>query len=55
MLANALAVLAARERNSVASATFLTTLIDFGDTGIGVFIDESLCAAARCRWGGAGS
>lgn len=42
MLANALAVLAARGEEPVASATFLTTLIDFADTGIlDVFIDEN--------------
>lgn len=41
MLANALAVLAARGQKPVASATFLTTLIDFADTGIlDLFIDE---------------
>lgn len=42
MLANALAILAARGQEPVASATFLTTLIDFADTGIlDVFIDEN--------------
>jgi len=41
ILSNALAVLAARGEKPVASATFLTTLIDFTDTGIlDVFIDE---------------
>ncbi|WP_409559776.1 class I poly(R)-hydroxyalkanoic acid synthase [Hydrogenophaga sp.] len=41
MLSNALAVLAARGETPVNSATFLTTLIDFTDTGIlDVFIDE---------------
>ncbi|MGS5087492.1 class I poly(R)-hydroxyalkanoic acid synthase [Hydrogenophaga sp. A37] len=41
MLSNALAVLAARGEEPVNSATFLTTLIDFTDTGIlDVFIDE---------------
>ncbi len=34
ILSNALAVLAARGEDPVASATFLTTLIDFTDTGI---------------------
>ncbi|MGP1692929.1 MAG: PHA/PHB synthase family protein, partial [Giesbergeria sp.] len=34
LLSNALAVLAARGEEPVASATFLTTLIDFTDTGI---------------------
>ena len=42
MLSNALAVLAARGEAPVNSATFLTTLIDFTDTGIlDVFIDEA--------------
>ncbi|NMM77027.1 class I poly(R)-hydroxyalkanoic acid synthase [Acidovorax sp. SRB_14] len=42
ILSNALAVLAARGREPVASAAFLTTLIDFTDTGIlDVFIDEA--------------
>ena len=42
MLSNALAVLAARGEDRVNSATFLTTLIDFTDTGIlDVFIDEA--------------
>jgi polyhydroxyalkanoate synthase len=42
MLANALAVLAARGEEPVNSATFLTTLIDFSDTGIlDLFIDEN--------------
>lgn len=41
MLSNALAVLAARGEERVHSATFLTTLVDFTDTGIlDVFIDE---------------
>jgi polyhydroxyalkanoate synthase len=41
MLSNALAVLAARGEEPVNSATFLTTLIDFTDTGIlDLFIDE---------------
>ncbi|MCW8199773.1 class I poly(R)-hydroxyalkanoic acid synthase [Verminephrobacter aporrectodeae subsp. tuberculatae] len=42
ILSNALAVLAARGQEPVASATFLTTLIDFSDSGIlDVFIDEA--------------
>jgi polyhydroxyalkanoate synthase subunit PhaC len=42
ILSNALAVLAARGDKPVASATFLTTLINFTDTGIlDVFIDEN--------------
>jgi len=42
ILSNALAVLGARGEKPVASATFLTTFIDFSDTGIlDVFIDEN--------------
>jgi polyhydroxyalkanoate synthase len=42
ILSNALAVLAARGEKLVASATLLTTLIDFTDTGVlDVFIDEA--------------
>ena len=42
MLSNGLAVLAARGEEPVNSATFLTTLIDFTDTGIlDLFIDEN--------------
>lgn len=41
MLGTALAVLAARGEEPVASATFLTTLLDFTDTGVlDLFIDE---------------
>lgn len=41
LLASALAVMAARKDNRVASATFLTTLTDFSDPGdLCVFIDE---------------
>ncbi len=55
MLANALAVLAARGQDSVASATFLTTLIDFGDTGIlDVFIDESFVRLREMQMGQGG-
>ncbi len=42
ILGTALAVLAARGHKPVTSATFLTSLLDFSDTGIlDVFIDES--------------
>jgi polyhydroxyalkanoate synthase len=42
ILTNALAVLAARKKNWVASATLLTTLVDFTDTGVlDVFIYEA--------------
>ncbi|MEY4140192.1 MAG: hypothetical protein RLZZ371_2374 [Pseudomonadota bacterium] len=41
MLGSALAVLAARGEKPVASATFLTSMLDFADTGVlDVFIDE---------------
>ena len=41
MLATALAVLAARGENVVTSATFLTSMLDFSDTGVlDLFIDE---------------
>ncbi len=43
ILATALAVLAARGEDPAASVTFLTTLLDFRDTGIlDVFIDEAM-------------
>lgn len=42
LLSNALAVLAARGQDPVASATLLTTLVDFSHTGVlDVFIDEA--------------
>jgi polyhydroxyalkanoate synthase subunit PhaC len=42
ILGTALAVLAAQGKKPVASATFLTTLLDFADTGIlDIFIDEA--------------
>jgi len=42
ILSNALAVLAARGQDPVASATLLTTLVDFAHTGVlDVFIDEA--------------
>jgi polyhydroxyalkanoate synthase len=46
LLACALAVLRARGENPVASVTFLTTMLDFSDTGeLAVFIDEPYVAA----------
>jgi polyhydroxyalkanoate synthase len=55
MLANALAVLAARGEEPVASATFLTTLIDFADTGIlDVFIDEAFVRFREMQLGQGG-
>ena len=45
ILSSALAVLAARGEDWVASLTLLTTLLDFSDTGeIGLMIDEHSCA-----------
>ena len=55
ILSNALAVLAARGDDSVASATFLTTLIDFTDTGVlDVFIDENFVKFREMQMGKGG-
>jgi len=55
ILSNALAVLAARGEKPVASATFLTTLIDFTDTGIlDVFIDENFVKFREMQMGKGG-
>lgn len=55
ILSNALAVLAARGQEPVASATFLTTLIDFTDTGIlDVFIDEAFVKFREMQMGQGG-
>ena len=55
ILSNALAVLAARGDEPVASATFLTTLIDFTDTGIlDVFIDEAFVRFREMQMGHGG-
>ena len=55
MLSNALALLAARGDEPVASATFLTTLIDFADTGIlDVFIDEAFVHYREMQMGQGG-
>ena len=55
ILSNALAVLAARGEKPVASATFLTTLIDFTDTGIlDVFIDEAFVKYRETQMGQGG-
>ena len=55
ILSNALAVLAARGDEPVASATFLTTLIDFTDTGIlDVFIDEPFVKMREMQFGQGG-
>jgi polyhydroxyalkanoate synthase len=53
LLGAALAVLAAKRDERVASATFLTTMLDFSEPGaLGVFVDE---AAARAREASIGS
>ncbi len=55
ILCNALAVLAARGDEPVASATFLTTLIDFTDTGIlDVFIDDASVKIREMQMGKGG-
>jgi len=55
MLGTALAVLAARGEDLVASATFLTTMLDFSEVGdIGVFVDEQGLQAAEATIGRGG-
>ncbi len=55
MLGTALAVLAARGQKPVASATFLTSLLDFTDTGIlDVFIDEAFVSYREQEMGKGG-
>jgi polyhydroxyalkanoate synthase subunit PhaC len=55
ILSNALAVLADRGEKPVASATFLTTLIDFSNTGIlDVFIDENFVKFREMQMGKGG-
>ena len=55
MLTTALAVLAARGEQPVASATLLTTLVDFSDTGVlDVFIDEAFVALREAQMGQGG-
>ena len=55
ILSNALAVLAARGDKRVASATFLTTLIDFENTGVlDLFIDEALVQMRELQIGEGG-
>ena len=55
ILSNALAVLAARGEKPVESATFLTTLIDFTDTGVlDVFIDENFVKFREMQMGEGG-
>ena len=55
ILSTALAVLAARGKEPVASATLLTTLVDFTDTGIlDVFIDENFVKFREMQMGNGG-
>jgi polyhydroxyalkanoate synthase len=55
ILSTALAVLAARGEKPVASATFLTTLINFTDTGIlDVFIDDNFVKYREMQMGQGG-
>ncbi|MEO5671475.1 MAG: class I poly(R)-hydroxyalkanoic acid synthase [Ramlibacter sp.] len=55
ILATALSVLAARGEKPVASATFLTSLLDFSDTGIlDIFIDESTVKYREMQMGKGG-
>jgi polyhydroxyalkanoate synthase len=55
ILCTALAVLAARGKKPVSSATFLTTLLDFTDTGIlDVFIDEGFVKYREAEMGQGG-
>ncbi|MDF1485494.1 class I poly(R)-hydroxyalkanoic acid synthase [Ramlibacter sp. H39-3-26] len=55
LLGTALAVLAARGEKPVASATFLTTFLDFSDTGVlDVFIDEAFVRFREMQLGEGG-
>jgi polyhydroxyalkanoate synthase len=55
LLGAGLAVLAAKSEDLVASATFLTTMLDFADTGqIGVFVDAASVASREAAIGGGG-
>lgn len=55
MLASALAILRARGEDPVESATFLTTMLDFAETGdIACFIDEASVAAREATIGNGG-
>jgi polyhydroxyalkanoate synthase len=55
LLGAALAVLSARKDSSVKSATFLATMLDFGETGqIGLFVDEASVAAREAAIGRGG-
>jgi polyhydroxyalkanoate synthase subunit PhaC len=55
LLGAALAVLSAKKQDLVASATFLTTMLDFSDTGqIGLFVDEPSVAGREATIGSGG-
>ncbi|WP_295857101.1 class I poly(R)-hydroxyalkanoic acid synthase [uncultured Xylophilus sp.] len=55
MLGTALAVLAARGRKPAASATFLTTFLDFSNTGVlDLFIDETFVQLRELQMGKGG-
>ncbi|MGH8706450.1 MAG: class I poly(R)-hydroxyalkanoic acid synthase, partial [Burkholderiales bacterium] len=55
LLGAALAVLAAKGEDRVASATYLTTLLDFEDAGqIGLFVDEASVAGREAALGQGG-
>ena len=55
LLASALAVLAAKKEDKVASMTLLTTMLDFSDTGeLGLLIDEASAAAREAQIGQGG-
>jgi polyhydroxyalkanoate synthase len=55
LLGTALAVLAARKQKPLASATFLTTFLDFSETGIlDVFVDEPLVKYREMQMGAKG-
>jgi len=55
LLGAALAVLAVKGEDQVAAATFLTTMLDFSDTGqIGVFVDPASVAKREATIGGGG-
>jgi polyhydroxyalkanoate synthase len=55
LLGAALAVLAKKDRDLVASATFLAAMLDFSDTGqIGYFVDEPSVAAREATLGRGG-
>ncbi len=55
ILSTALAVLAARGEKPAAAVTFLTTLLDFSDTGIlDIFIDESMVKFREMQMGQGG-